>query len=168
MQSQQLALALRTSCHSLSFHLYCCAAGLSGAGYVTDGTSFKPQLQATPPATTRDRLVFEYWGMGYTERGPCKNGTTPCPGAFTLDDFMGGFALFLDYHLAIHSRLCDSLIPTGGPQALEDAPSNTWAGIRIKNATHDIKYAEYRTDSCKSLAFCTVVQTVITLGKEVL
>jgi len=32
----------------------------------------------------------------------------------------------------------------GGPQALEDAPSNTWAGLRILNATHNLKYAEYR------------------------
>ena len=47
----------------------------------------------------------------YTERGPCHNGTSPCP---------------------------------GGAQALEDAPSNSWSGLRVKNATHDLAYAEYR------------------------
>lgn len=38
-------------------------------------------------------------------RGPCKNGTSPCP---------------------------------NDAEALEDAPSNTWSGLRILNATHDI------------------------------
>jgi N-acetylglucosamine-6-sulfatase len=90
-----------------------------------DGTSFASQLtlagrkEAEATASwSRDRLVFEYWGMGYTERGPCKNGTTPCP---------------------------------GGPEALEDAPSNSWSGLRIVNATHDIVYAEYRPDSTTPL-----------------
>ena len=89
-------------------------AGLGGSGYATDGRSFAQQLTAAGRAAqpwTRDRLVFEYWGMGYTERGPCRNGTSPCP---------------------------------GGAQALEDAPSNTWSGLRIKNATHNLAYAEYR------------------------
>ena len=83
-----------------------------------DGRSFASQLSAAGRARaaregtwTRDRLVHEYFGLGYTERGPCHNGTTACP---------------------------------GGPQALEDAPSNTWSGLRIKNATHDVVYAEYR------------------------
>lgn len=89
-------------------------AGLSGGGYVTDGKSFAGQLTPTPPPWPRDRLVFEYWGMGYTERGPCKNGTSPCP---------------------------------GGVQALEDAPSNSWSGLRIKNASLDVVYAEYRMSS---------------------
>ncbi len=50
----------------------------------------------------------------YTERGPCHNGTSPCP---------------------------------NGVQALEDAPSNSWSGLRVKNATHDLVYAEYRGGS---------------------
>jgi arylsulfatase A-like enzyme len=86
----------------------------TAAGYPTDGTSFASQLTAAgreASAWQRDRLVFEYWGMGYTERGPCHNGTSPCP---------------------------------GGAQALEDAPSNSWSGLRIKNATHNLAYAEYR------------------------
>ena len=79
-----------------------------------DGRSFAGQLSAAGRAAAgswRDRLVHEYWGLGYTERGPCHNGTTACP---------------------------------GGPQALEDAPSNTWSGLRIRNASHDLIYAEYR------------------------
>ena len=83
-----------------------------------DGRSFASQLSAVGRARsardgtwTRDRLVHEYWGLGYTLRGPCHNGTTACP---------------------------------GGPQALEDAPSNSWSGLRIKNGTHDVVYAEYR------------------------
>ena len=90
-----------------------------------DGTSFASQLTlagreaaAATAAWSRDRLLFEYWGMGYTERGPCKNGTTPCPGI----------------------------------EALEDAPSNSWSGLRIVNATHDIVYAEYRPDSKTPIA----------------
>lgn len=89
-------------------------AGLSGAGYATDGKSFASQLTAAGRAAApawRDRLLFEYWGMGYTMRGPCHNGTSPCP---------------------------------KGVEALEDAPSNTWSGLRIVNATHDLVYAEYR------------------------
>ena len=79
-----------------------------------DGRSFASQLSAAGRAAapwTRDRLVHEYWGLGYTRRGPCSNGTSPCP---------------------------------GGVEALEDAPSNSWSGLRIKNATHDLVYAEYR------------------------
>ena len=52
--------------------------------------------------------------MGYTERGPCHNGTTACG---------------------------------GGTEALEDAPSNSWSGLRIINATHNIMYAEFRRGS---------------------
>ena len=87
--------------------------GLAGVAPTTvlDGRSFAPHLAAQTSAPQRDRLVFEYWGMGYTMRGPCKNGTTPCP---------------------------------NGPEALEDAPSNSWSGLRILNATHDLVYAEYR------------------------
>jgi N-acetylglucosamine-6-sulfatase len=58
-------------------------AGLGGAGYATDGRSFAAQLSAAGRAAAawpRDRLLNEYWGMGYTERGPCHNGTSPCPG----------------------------------------------------------------------------------------
>ena len=79
-----------------------------------DGRSFASQLSASRRAAeawTRDRLLFEYWGMGYTLRGPCHNGTTPCP---------------------------------GGVEALEDAPSNSWSGLRIVNASMDVVYAEYR------------------------
>ena len=76
-----------------------------------DGRSFATQLLPGAAPWARDRLVFEYWGMGYTMRGPCKNGTTPCP---------------------------------HGAEALEDAPSNSWAGLRIVNASHDLVYAEYR------------------------
>jgi N-acetylglucosamine-6-sulfatase len=80
-----------------------------------DGTSFAGQLSAAGRAAGggrwRDRLLHEYWGLGYTERGPCHNGTTACP---------------------------------GGAQALEDAPSNSWSGLRIVNATHDLLYAEFR------------------------
>ena len=43
-----------------------------------------------------------------------------------------------------------SAATAGGAQALEDAPSNTWAGLRIHNATHDVKYAEYRGSACES------------------
>ncbi len=89
-------------------------AGLAAAGYASDGRSFAQQLTAAGRAAqpwARDRLVYEYWGMGYTMRGPCHNGTSPCP---------------------------------GGAEALEDAPSNSWSGLRIKNATHDLAYAEYR------------------------
>ena len=86
-------------------------SGVAAADYVHDGRSFATQLTAAPPAWPRDRLLFEYWGMGYTMRGPCHNGTSPCP---------------------------------GGAEALEDAPSNTWSGLRIVNATHNIKYAEFR------------------------
>ena len=88
-------------------------SGVGAAGYLHDGRSFAGQLSAAAqaPPWPRDRLVFEYWGLGFTMRGPCHNGTSPCP---------------------------------GGPEALEDAPSNTWAGLRILNATHNIKYAEYR------------------------
>lgn len=87
-------------------------AGVAAPDYVHDGRSFAGQLAAVPAAAwTRDRLVFEYWGQGYTMRGPCHNGTTACP---------------------------------GGPEALEDAPSNTWSGLRILNATMNVKYAEYR------------------------
>jgi N-acetylglucosamine-6-sulfatase len=92
-------------------------AGLGGAGYETDGRSFASQLSAAGRAAQawpRDRLLNEYWGLGYTERGPCKNGTTPCP---------------------------------GGVQALEDAPSNSWSGLRILNATHNLAYVEYRSGS---------------------
>ena len=81
---------------------------------VLDGRSFASQLTAAGRAATpwpRDRLVLEYWGQGYTERGPCHNGTTACP---------------------------------GGVQALEDAPSNSFAGLRVRNDTHDLLYAEYR------------------------
>jgi N-acetylglucosamine-6-sulfatase len=76
----------------------------------TDGTSFKPLLLgaaerkrvrappqsssfdaysvdvgATPSAEDallwpRDRLVVEYWGLGYVERGPCDHFVGPCPG----------------------------------------------------------------------------------------
>ena len=81
-------------------------AGVAAPDYVHDGRSFASQLPAAAPAWGRDRLLFEYWGMGYTERGPCNNGTTACPGK---------------------------------AEALEDAPSNTWAGLRIVNATHNIK-----------------------------
>jgi len=94
-------------------------AGVPAADYVHDGRSFAGQLAAAPPPWPRDRLVFEYWGMGYTMRGPCKNGTSPCP---------------------------------GGPEALEDAPSNTWSGLRILNATHNIKYAEYRPAASSTIA----------------
>ena len=76
-----------------------------------DGRSFASQLSADPPAWPRDRLITEYWGLGYTMRGPCHNGTTACP---------------------------------GGPQALEDAPSNSWSALRVVNATHDVLYAEFR------------------------
>lgn len=86
-------------------------AGVSIADYIHDGKSFVSQLQQPDASAWRDRLLFEYWGLGYTERGPCNNGTTPCP---------------------------------NGPQALEDAPSNTWSGLRIFNQTHNIKFAEYR------------------------
>jgi N-acetylglucosamine-6-sulfatase len=90
-------------------------AGLSGGGYATDGTSFAPLLRGGGGgAAWRDRLVFEYWGLGYTERGPCNNGTSPCP---------------------------------GGAQSLEDAPSNSWSGLRVVNATHNIVYAEFRPNS---------------------
>jgi N-acetylglucosamine-6-sulfatase len=91
------------------------------SSYVSDGTSFASQLSEqgrAQAAWQRDRLLFEYWGMGYTERGPCSNGTSPCP---------------------------------GGVQALEDAPSNSWSGLRIVNATHDLMYAEYRPDSSTPL-----------------
>jgi len=89
-------------------------AGVDAGAGALDGRSFAGQLGGGGGgggAWSRDRLVFEYWGLGYTERGPCSNGTSPCP---------------------------------KGPQALEDAPSNTWAGLRIVNATHNIKYAEFR------------------------
>ena len=42
-------------------------AGVSAAGYATDGTSFASQLTAAGRASMpwkRDRLVFEYWGLG--------------------------------------------------------------------------------------------------------
>jgi N-acetylglucosamine-6-sulfatase len=55
-------------------------AGLGASGYATDGRSFAAQLGPAPPPWPRDRLLNEYWGLGYTERGPCHNGTTPCPG----------------------------------------------------------------------------------------
>ena len=92
-------------------------AGLGGAGYETDGRSFASQLSTAGRAARawpRDRLITEYWGLGYTERGPCKNGTSPCP---------------------------------GGVQALEDAPSNSWSGLRILNTTHNLAYVEYRRGS---------------------
>jgi N-acetylglucosamine-6-sulfatase len=79
-----------------------------------DGRSFASQLSEQGRIQypwTRDRLVHEYYGLGYTERGPCNNGSTACP---------------------------------GGVESLEDAPSNTWSGLRILNATHNILYAEYR------------------------
>jgi hypothetical protein len=108
------ALLRSVPARSVAQHLFCLlltAGLLHSSGYQTDGTSFAQQLRPTPQPPTRDRLLFEYWGMGYTERGPCKNGTSPCP---------------------------------NGAESLEDAPSNTWAGLRIVNATHNIKYAEYR------------------------
>ena len=87
-------------------------AGVSANGYAHDGRSFASQLTATPADVwPRDRLVHEYWGLGYTMRGPCHNGTTACP---------------------------------DGAEALEDAPSNTWSGLRIVNATTNVKDAEYR------------------------
>jgi N-acetylglucosamine-6-sulfatase len=86
---------------------------------VIDGRSFASQLAADAPAWPRDRLVHEYWGLGYTERGPCSNGTGPCP---------------------------------GGAQALEDAPSNSWSGLRVVNATHDVLYAEYRPTNTAPIA----------------
>jgi len=94
-------------------------AGLgNGGGYITDGKSFASQLTSVGRTESgpwsRDRLVFEYWGLGYTMRGPCRNGTTPCPKE---------------------------------AEALEDAPSNSWSGLRIKNSTHDLVYAEYRGGS---------------------
>jgi N-acetylglucosamine-6-sulfatase len=93
-------------------------AGLAGGGYATDGTSFAPLLRSGGGgAAWRDRLLFEYWGLGYTERGPCHNGTTPCPGV----------------------------------ESLEDAPSNSWSGLRIMNGTHDLVYAEFRPDSTTPL-----------------
>jgi N-acetylglucosamine-6-sulfatase len=96
-------------------------ATVSISDYIHDGKSFVSQLLVTTnnssisqSSSWRDRLVFEYWGLGYTLRGPCNNGTTACP---------------------------------NGPEALEDAPSNTWSGLRILNSTHNIKFAEYRIDS---------------------
>jgi N-acetylglucosamine-6-sulfatase len=96
-------------------------AGVSIDGYIHDGKSFVLQLMSSDKRPTaprssvwRDRLLFEYWGLGYTERGPCNNGTTACP---------------------------------NGAEALEDAPSNTWSGIRIVNETHNLKFAEYRRQS---------------------
>lgn len=97
-------------------------AGVSppSSPYTLDGRSFVAQLTAAGRAAQpwRSTLLFEYWGLGYTERGPCANGTTGCP---------------------------------NGVHALEDAPSNTWAGLRILNQTHNIKYAEFRGFSNSSI-----------------
>ena len=93
-----------------------------------DGRSFASQLLSGGTAAwPRDRLLVEYWGLGYTERGPCHNGTSPCP---------------------------------GGPQALEDAPSNSFSGLRIQNATHDVLYAEYRGSPTAPIARASTNFTV--------
>jgi arylsulfatase A-like enzyme len=38
------------------------------------------------------------------------------------------------------------MCPSSGPvrDQLLDAPSNTYSGLRIRNATHDLTYAEFR------------------------
>lgn len=96
-------------------------AGIQGPP--TDGRSFAAALRGAPApsggqdgAAQRDRLLFEYgaWGTGYVERGPCNVSCGMCP--------------------------------EQGPQHMQllDAPSNTYSGLRIRNATHDWTYAEFR------------------------
>lgn len=86
---------------------------LAGAAPVpSDGASLAGFLGAAPtPASWRDRLLIEYWGLGYVWRGPCTNGSGECP---------------------------------HGPEALLDAPSNTYVALRVHNASTNALYADFR------------------------
>jgi N-acetylglucosamine-6-sulfatase len=104
---------------------------LAGVPYNTfplDGRSFVPLLQpqgadAAASAWPRDRLLFEYWGSGYTARGPCANGTTACPGGVeALEDAPSNSWSALRIHNASADVLYVEWRPTSKTPVL---PGNT-------------------------------------------
>ncbi|XP_065836806.1 N-acetylglucosamine-6-sulfatase-like [Oscarella lobularis] len=55
--------------------------------YELDGKSMKPLLSDSDTSVQwRDMMLIEYWGLGYVRRGPCRNGTSPCPNDDALED----------------------------------------------------------------------------------
>ena len=93
-------------------------AGAPPAGTPTDGRSFAGELTGRS-AWARDRTLIEYgrWGVGYVMRGPCAVGCGVCSGADAALD------------------------------ALVDAPSDVYSGLRVINATHNLAYAEFAGSS---------------------
>jgi N-acetylglucosamine-6-sulfatase len=85
---------------------------LSGAPSAARSAILMDATPAAPPLPGwRDRMLVEYWGLGYVARGCCSNFTGACPGP------------------------CDALV---------DAPSNTYAALHVRNATHHAVWAEFR------------------------
>ena len=85
----------------------------------TDGRSFAPLLRAAgkPPAGWRSEALVEILGLGTQWMNTCgwTWNLTGCPAPAAEDPFV-----------------------------LIDGPFNTWAMLRVINATHDLSYAEYR------------------------